>query len=110
MISPRFASSVLLGLIAGTLGTFAYVAGRRRLRRYRGRPLALVTLDFVLLNVIAAALLCLVFSVNLLLARVRANYIPPIMVISMFVPVGIARAVAERRARRERRSLLRDLR
>jgi hypothetical protein len=110
MLDRRFVSSVLLGLVAGTLGTIAYVAGRRRLKRFRGRPLTLIALYLAILFGISVVVLGLILSVDSLLARVRASYNPQMLVLSMFVPMGIARVIAERRARRERRLLLRDLR
>jgi hypothetical protein len=48
MIDRRIVSSMLLGIVAGTIGTMVYVAGRRRLWRYRSRPLARITLDLAL--------------------------------------------------------------
>jgi hypothetical protein len=110
MIDRHFVSSVLLGLVAGMLGTVAYVAGHRHLNRFRGRPLTFLTLDLVLTLGISVVLLGLILSVDTLLARVRASYNPQILVLSMFVPMGIARVIAERRARRDRRLLFRDLR
>jgi H+/Cl- antiporter ClcA len=110
MLDRRFVSSVLLGLIAGAIGTIAYVVGRRHLRRFRGRPLTLITLDLALIFGISVVVLGLILSVDSLLARVQASYNPRILVLSMFVPMGIARVIAERRARRERRLLYRDLR
>jgi len=98
MIDRHFASSVLLGFVVGMLGTVAYVAGHRHLNRFRGRPLTLLTLDLVLTLGIAVVLLGLVLSVDtLLLARVRASYNPQILVLSMFVPMGIARVIAQSR-------------
>src|SRR5258708_23675333 len=111
MIDRHFVSSVLLGFVVGMLGTVAYVAGHRHLNRFRGRPLTRLTLDLVLTLGIAVVLLGLVLSVDtLLLARVRASYNPQILVLSMFVPMGIAHVIAERRARRERSLLFPDLR
>jgi hypothetical protein len=110
MLDRHLVASVLLGLVAGALGTIAYVVGRRHLRCFRGRPIVLITLDLALLFGISAVVLGLVLSVDSLLARVRASYNPQILVLSMFVPMGIARVIAERRARRERRLLYRDLR
>jgi hypothetical protein len=110
MLDRHLVASVLLGLVAGPLGTIAYVVGRRHLRRFRGRPFVLMTLDLALLFGISAVVLDLILSVDALLARVRASYNPQILVLSMFVPIGIARVIAERRARRERRLLYRDLR
>jgi len=110
MLDRHFVSSVLLGLFAGTLGTIAYVAGRRQLKRFRGRPLTLIALDMAILFGISIVVLGLILAVDSLLARVRASYNPQILVLSMFVPKAIARVIAERRARRERRLLLRELR
>ncbi len=110
MLDRIFVSSVLLGLVAGTIGTIAYVVSRGRLRRFRGRPLTLIAIDFVIFTGIVVVVLGLILSVDSLLARVHASYNARILVVSMFVPMGIARVVAERRARRERRSLYRDLR
>jgi hypothetical protein len=44
MIDRRFVLSLLLGLVSGSLATMANVAGRHRLWRFRGRPIARVTL------------------------------------------------------------------
>jgi hypothetical protein len=110
MLDRHFVSSVLLGFLAGTLGTIAYVAGRRHLKRFRGRPMTLITLDLGLTLGISVVVVGLILSVDTLLARVRAGYNPQILVLSMFVPMGIARVIAERRARRERQLLHRDLR
>jgi hypothetical protein len=110
MLDRHLLASVLLGLVAGALGTIAYVVGRGYLRRFRGRPFALITLDLALLFGISAVVLGLILSVDSLLAQVRASYNPQILVLSMFVPMGIARVIAGRRARRERRLLYRDLR
>jgi hypothetical protein len=109
MLDRRFVSSVLLGFVAGTLGTIAYVASRRHLRRFRGRPLTLTAIDFLVFLGISAVVLGLIFSVDSLLARVRASYKSQTLVLSMFVPMVIARVIAARRARRERRSLYSDL-
>jgi len=79
MLDCRFVSSVLLGLFAGTLGTVAYVVGRRHLVRFRGRPFKLMTLDLALLFGISAVILGLILSVDSLLARVRASYNPQII-------------------------------
>lgn len=110
MLDRSFVSSVLLGLVAGTIGTTAYVVSRGRLRRFRGRPFTLIAVDLAIFAGIVVVVLGVIFSVDSLLARVHASYNARILVISMFVPMGIARVVAERRARRERRSLYGDLR
>jgi hypothetical protein len=103
MLDRHFVASVMLGLLAGTLGTVAYVAGRRRLRRYRGRPATRMALDLALLFGISLLALILILSVNSWLARVRASYNPQILVLSMLAPLAIASLVAERRVRREQR-------
>ena len=110
MLDRQFVSSVLLGLAAGTIGTTAYVVGRRHMRRLRGRPLTIITLDLALVFGISVVVLGLILSVDSLLARIQASYSPRILVLSMSIPMVIARVIAERRARRERRVLYRVLR
>jgi MFS family permease len=110
MLDRHFVSSVLLGLAAGMIGTIAYVVARRHMRHLRGRPLTIITLDLALVFGISVVVLGLILSVDSLLARVQASYNPRILVLSMFVPMVVARVIAERRARRERRLLYRDLR
>ena len=103
MLDRRIVSSILFGLVAGTLGTIAYVAGRRRVWRFRARPLARIFLDFGILFGASAVALGVILFADSLLARAPPSYNPQILVLSMFVPMGIARIIAERRARRERR-------
>jgi hypothetical protein len=99
-LDRSIASSILIGLVAGTLGTIAYVAGRRRLWRFRSRPLARIFLELGILFGASAVILGVIFFADSLLARARASYNPQILVLSMFVPMGIARIIAERLARR----------
>jgi type IV secretory pathway TrbD component len=93
-------SSVLLGLVSGTVGTLLYAAGLRRLKRFRGRFLAREMLSLVLLLGISAGVLILLWLVDRELMRWGAGYNPRVLLLGMFVPMGVARIIAERRARR----------
>ena len=65
------------------------------------------TLDSALLFGVSMVVFGLVFSVNSWLARIRASHNPQILVLSMFVPMAIARVIAERRARQQKRLIWR---
>jgi drug/metabolite transporter (DMT)-like permease len=101
MVDRHFVSSVLLGLVASMIGTIAYVGGRRHLRHFRGRPLPVITLNLALVFGVSVFVLGLILAVDSMLERVQASYNPQVLVVSMFVPMLIARVIAERRVRRQ---------